>query len=757
MSELVEQQQVSEAELAEWVGFDEDQAERIEGLLDRMAAYDPAAPEAAHLRGHQIQAISRFREVSNFILSSEIPNRGMAILHPTGSGKTVTTAEIARLVCNVIGESEESASPHKVLMLVPGHQILQQTTGNEDEVGAIHKFAPGVSVAEYSGKKKELGADVTVMTYQALPWAIEKGIIDEIDPSVVVCDEAHHIIDGAWADAVSTIAANRLLVGLTATPSYSETRGVDRLFPYVLDRKSMIDGIEGGFLSELQGFTYKGKARVKATRRGKDYAEEDLFNAIAESEDNYLAAKICAREVEMGRQGVVSCVPGLDRAHAKIMAEILSNTKVKTPDGERNIRAAFVGGEVHEKELERIFKAYKAGEIDVITYVDLLLEGWDSPETDFTVLLRPTMSRVLAEQRIGRIIRSRQGKLATVHEILYTMEGSTLPQVTHMDILNEDKVIQGRHYAPRDREAADDNNRKRSHGPARIFSAEDFAVDPDLQDRIAELDAVAMSEVRIMCGQNVIPLEWNTSYILANLFKISTEEIEQVLQAAKIPSKAEAVEGVERTYYPPRAKWVIAEHLGLKEFPEGSVTMTDLTRHHRRFQQYRRVTRTVIEGALKDAGVEGGLFITASGEVVFAYPGESMDVPPVHVVPTNFNLPRKKEASHAVEKIDDTPLGIVTWLHGVLVNPEAARSNLERIQIRTAQSLLLAAIQRLGVVDPSLYKTIQEEIADGEIESTVQMENVMRARKLDFVGLIVAAGSAKLEFEKMKTKQGYLS
>jgi superfamily II DNA or RNA helicase len=719
---------------------------RVAILAARIGSYDPSGPEAAHLRGHQIEAIQRFRDVATAILNGDTSNDGMAILHPTGSGKTVTTAEITRMIC---GETSNDDPPLRALMLVPGHKILHQTTGDEDELGAIRTFATNVTVAEYSGKRKNRDALVTVMTYQALPWALERGDIDVIDPSIVICDEAHHVIDGTWAKAVETISRDKLLVGLTATPVYSSARDVSRLFPKVLVRKTMKEGIEEGMLSEMRGFVYRGASRISISRKGADFAEEDLFEAIANSEDNYLAAKICAREVEMGRRGVVSCVPGFDRAHAKIVAKILSETRVNTPEGVRNIRAAFVGGEVHERTLEKIFKEYREGKIDVITYVNLLLEGWDSPESDFTVLLRPTISRVLAEQRIGRIVRPREGKVAVVHEIVYDITGDAPDQITHLDILDETKIIQGHYFGMRKDLNSKESKRKYSQTPAHIFDVEDYNTDPDLALKIAELDAVPLDEVRVLCGQESIPFEWHTSHILAHKFNIDRDEVEKVLQQAKVSFRVEETESVRRMYYPPRASLVIAEHLGLEHLPEGAITVNELMRHHRDFRQYRGVNRRTIIQAVEEEGFRSQLYITENGQVVRAYPAESIDVPPVIIrdhKPHIHEAPKKEVEiiDNSLSSLSDT----ISWLNATLVNPDEIESNLYRREVQVSQTSLLYAIKKLKEIDPRIYKKLQERLSKLSIVPSPQMNNVMLANKLDFVGLVVAAINARSEINK---------
>jgi superfamily II DNA or RNA helicase len=725
-------------------------------IEDRVSAYDSASPQASHLRIHQIEPVEKFRATTLQLLRGDKPRGGMAILHPTGSGKTVTMTEIVRMLCEP--EAASAKEVVKALVLVPGHQIKEQTLGNEDELGAIRTFAPGLSVEEYSGDRKSTDGTVTVMTYQALPGALARGDIDKIDPTLVVCDEAHHVIDGVWAQAVADITTDRLLLGLTATAAYSASRNVSSLFPHVLVEKSMKEGIEEGILAEMQGFMYKGKTRISVPRFGTDYAEQDLFKAFARSPDNYLAAKICAREVAFGRRGVVSCVPGFDRAHAKIMAEILSQTRVVTPEGERNIRAAFVGGEVHPNALRRIFREYREGKIDVITYVNLLLEGWDSPQSDFTVLLRPTLSKVLAEQRVGRIIRPRQGKIATVHEIMYEVTGKAPAQVTHMDIMHKKVIEQGYRYGPR----TDSNraaNRKYKQGPAHLFNIDDFVLDADLAAKIAELEAIPLEEVRVACGQEAIPFDWPTVHLLATRFDKNRAEIEEMLADEQIPSRQEEYEGITRVYYPPRASKLIAEKLGIPELPPDSPTLSELVTYHRGFQHYSRVTRKTIALALQQAGIEYGIFIREDGSIAKAYPASSKDVVPVvRDTSSGHNAaPRRKRANDElrVEKVEDVK-ETIQWLDKILVDPDQEPSQWIRREIRTAQGCLIAAISRLKKVSFEAHQKISKEISANGIEASGQMLNVMRVKKLDLVGLIAVSQLARKmvqQIDKPKGKQ----
>lgn len=724
---------------------------KLEKLAVSLSEYDVGSPESSYLRSHQRIAVGNFVEHATAITDGTTPNRGMAILHPTGSGKTVTVTEILRIATS----GEEGERP-KALMLVPGHSIMGQVVGSEENVGAVSKFAPGISVTEYSGRRKDISGDVVVMTYQALPWAITKGVVDEIDPTLVVCDEAHHIIDGKWAEAVAeTVKEDRMLVGLTATPAYSDSRNVSALFPIVLDKKTMGEGISEGMLAELRGFVYKGSARLNVSRRGKDYEEEEIFASLIDSEDNYLAAKICASEVMQGRRGVVSCTPGYDRAHAKIVAEILKNTDVTTIEGTRKIRAEFVDGTIHPDRLDEIFENYRTGKLDVITYVNLLLEGWDSPETDFTVLLRPTISRVLAEQRLGRVIRSRDGKVATVHEIVYEMIGDTVPQYTHLDVIQENKakVTGGTNTTKHDLDA---HRRYNQEGPLHIFSPDQFAFDDELAARVREFDSVPIDEIRIICGQETIPIHWLEEQFLAARFDMEIEELRKTLEAGGVAGRVEEVGDSERRYYPSRSNLVLAEHNNIPVLPETHHTVQDLLRIHKKRGLYRRVTRRMIVKALEEEGVAGGVYFTEEGSVVEAYPPESSDIPPITAV--SDDVPNKKPSkyqkgeSSATVKTANEVLG---WIHDILVNPGTAPTGYMKQQILTAQNCLLKGVELIPKASPEELSAIKTELSELGIDSqelSERLKNLMKARSIDIYGLVFSGRFALNSLEIIKTR-----
>ena len=76
---------------------------------------------------------------------------------------------------------------------------------------------------------------------------------------------------------------------------------------------------------------------------------------------------------------------------------------------ERGIKAECVSSNTSVSEREKISNDFKVGRLQALTSVNIFLEGWDVPEADTAVLIRPTRSPGLYAQSVGRIMRHASG------------------------------------------------------------------------------------------------------------------------------------------------------------------------------------------------------------------------------------------------------------------------------------------------------------------------------------------------------------
>ena len=83
---------------------------------------------------------------------------------------------------------------------------------------------------------------------------------------------------------------------------------------------------------------------------------------------------------------------------------------VKSVLKENDINAEAVSGKMDNSKRKKVLENYETGNVDVLCACDLLNEGWDSPNTEVLFMTRPTMSKTLYMQQLGRGMRLAEGK-----------------------------------------------------------------------------------------------------------------------------------------------------------------------------------------------------------------------------------------------------------------------------------------------------------------------------------------------------------
>lgn len=748
--------------------------QRFDMFQTAVSIYDPNAPSSSHLRSHQVEAMGAFcQTVSGLSVDEFAAGTGIGIIMPTGSGKTVMAGEIMRLLKD--GASTFTGIDEltlRALMLMPRHSISNQTIGDEDGKG-IQRFAPDLTIAKCTDVDPTNPHDAHLALYQGLSGLVGRGYLRKLDPTAVICDEMHHVIDGKWAEKVTGLAPGRLLVGLTATPSYGPGRDVFDIFSKTAIRRTMRDGIESGYLADLEGHLYRGTTKIRARRsREGDFNEQDVFDALINSEDNYLAARICAMEVERGRKGVLFAVPGYDRAHSKLLAKILSSMKVTTPTGTRNIVAVHVDGDTPQKEFEMYNKAHKEGKVDILCNVDLLLEGWDNPAAEFAMLMRPTESRVMAEQRLGRILRLVEDKVATVHELIYDFEGTVAgQQITHLDILERDSNVQGKGIKP--------TGKPQKRSKPRSFNADSFDINPELLQRATEFDAIPIDEIKISCGQKLVPYDWPSRYQLSVAFGKSPDEIDAILQEYGVLSRTDGEGKGAHTYYPPRSRSILVELLNIPQAPDSCPTISEIYAVTQASPVHRSLSRRAIRMQLKEAGFEPKTFVAKDGQVVQGYDEGAIAMfmpvkavwkraPKPKVVSSKNssigNDPKKKnksvtrrgtvkkprpkivkpekEAKNEIPESVEELVAVVEWMEGILRPVDLASLALKEEKIVRYARESLASTLRLSTFTkvPPEFKEIASRL---EVELSDQAKALLKAQKLDLATVLFFAQRAQ--------------
>lgn len=298
---------------------------------------------------------------------------------PTGGGKTV-----------VGGKMIESAAGkgHSCLFTVHRRELIDQTTETFDDVGIRHGIIA-------SGRPYQVLERVQVASIDTLKHRMNKGA-NLFPPKFIMVDEAHHVGAAGWK-AVLAAYPDAFVVGLSATPERLDGRGLDDVFQEMVIGPSTGWLIQNGFLSDYRAFAPGAPDMTGVTVRTGDYAKGETASLMDKPTITGDAIKHYQR-LAMGQSAVCFCASIEHSQHvaeqfrqAGIMAWHLDGT---TPGGER----------------AEAIRAFRNGEIKVLSNVDLFGEGFDLPSLTASILLRPTKSLALYLQQVGRCLRKHPGK-----------------------------------------------------------------------------------------------------------------------------------------------------------------------------------------------------------------------------------------------------------------------------------------------------------------------------------------------------------
>lgn len=211
----------------------------------------------------------------------------------------------------------------------------------------------------------------------------------------IVIDEAHH---AQASNLKSTIQyyKPKYLIGLTATPDRLDDKKLEEIFSEYEESLSLEEAIKQKVICDIAPFRLKSNIDLSEVRfNGKDYNYADLERNLIVDSRNYLI-KDCILEYFKPtdvyyKQGIIFCV---NINHAKKMASILNESGI--------IADALYGG---NKDNDIIYNRYLNKEIQFLCSCNLISEGWDCPQTEVIVMARPTLSKVLYLQQVGRGLR----------------------------------------------------------------------------------------------------------------------------------------------------------------------------------------------------------------------------------------------------------------------------------------------------------------------------------------------------------------
>jgi superfamily II DNA or RNA helicase len=306
------------------------------------------------------------------------PHDGILSLH-TGGGKTVCALYIASR------------------LRLPTLVIVHNSFLRDQWEVRVRMFLPKARIGRIQGDKCEVeGKEFVIAMLQTL--SMKEIPIATFKPlGLVVVDECHHIASEVFVQALPKVTGKYML-GLSATPERADKQQLDQIFESVCYSYPLRSAIEQGYLVSV-----KMEARPIAVdldsikQRAGDFETSELALSLLRAGIVEQVA-LAVRELAADRRTLVFTV-SVDQA--KLTAEALTAAGVS---------ASWVAGELASSERRARLAAFSAGRIRVLCNCMVLTEGFDDPGVECIVMARPTQSKSLYVQCVGRGLRIAPGK-----------------------------------------------------------------------------------------------------------------------------------------------------------------------------------------------------------------------------------------------------------------------------------------------------------------------------------------------------------
>lgn len=345
------------------------------------------APPPWQLRPYQMTA------VKSVARAWQERDRTMLVM-ATGTGKTTVFSEVLR--------RRHMAGRKRGLVLAHRIELLKQAADRIRLGGLGAHLESGDYLAPLHACSTMEPADVVVATVQTMRGRrLSRWEPDTFD--TIIVDEAHHATSASYRAVLDRFPGAKIL-GVTATPDREDGVALGGVIDHLAFEYNLRDGIADGYLSPIKilGLDLPidlSKVRITKQEQGRDYSADDLSDQMSVPEMLKSIAVPLIKESE-GRSTLVF-VPSVKVAHAlaECCASYIDPHAVDSLDG------GATAGE-RKDALDR----YQSGSTRILINCALFTEGFDAPHTSCVCVARPTKSRALYAQMIGRGTRLAEGK-----------------------------------------------------------------------------------------------------------------------------------------------------------------------------------------------------------------------------------------------------------------------------------------------------------------------------------------------------------
>lgn len=371
--------------------------------------------------------------MTNLDIIDENDSYSTLVVLPTGGGKTYTAA--MWLLMNAIDRK-------KKILWIAHRQYLLDQAGKTFRDYAFSEIIPSVNSFRYriiSGDSKhdrtvdiDSKDNLLIISKDSIGRnlsALDNWVKGE-DEIYFVIDEAHHATAKTYRKVIEYMrkkVKNVKLIGLTATPFRTAENEKGLL------GKIFTDGVENGVaVKNEKGISYQislkeliskqilSNPTIERYNTGEDYSKyissKDLERiqrldilpdeVMDKMLENSVRSKFIAETYKANRKKYgQTIVFAMSVTHAIQLSTVFNEFGIKADYVVSNVKDAVTGVTRSAEENHRVIEQYRKGELEVIINVNILTEGVDLPKTQTVFLARPTVSKILMTQMVGRALR----------------------------------------------------------------------------------------------------------------------------------------------------------------------------------------------------------------------------------------------------------------------------------------------------------------------------------------------------------------
>lgn len=327
-------------------------------------------------------------------------DRGILCL-PTGGGKTKTAVTFLLKTALAAGQ--------RCLWLSHRDELIEQAYATFVE--SSHLSPRAFVIGKWTSGEKHVGVtDVTVASIPTLAFQDDRGLAAFTSAQggfdVCVVDECHHGAARTWRRLIEALrerAPGLRVLGLSATPTRTDEKeltSLTRHFGEILFEVATLPLIERGILANPRIIAVDTGRRFAATAAERDSFEQfhdlpsGLVTRIADDtvRNEVIARAYLTNRADWGQTLIFAATTEQSRRLGLLLRGA-------------GVRVDEVYGQSTASTRVRIVEAFRRRELDVVVNCGVFAEGTDLPSVRTVVLARPTRSRILFAQMVGRGMR----------------------------------------------------------------------------------------------------------------------------------------------------------------------------------------------------------------------------------------------------------------------------------------------------------------------------------------------------------------